>query len=210
MKKILIVGAGGFGREVYGWTTNSQENYADWKLVGFIDDNLSALDGYNYDVSIVSTISDYQPKIDEYLVMALGNPKSKSKIVDLLESKGARFETFIHKTAFVGKGVKIGTGVVMCPHSTITCDASIGDFVTFNVYSGAGHDTKIASYSTLSAHVDITGFVKIGKRVIIGSHACILPGVSVGDDAVVGAGSVVVKNVKEGQTVFGNPAKAIL
>lgn len=210
MKRILIVGAGGFGREVYNWIKDSQENYPDWKVVGFLDDNLSALEGYNYEACIVSTISDYQPQEDEYLVMAIGSPKIKNKLVNSLEHKGAMFETFIHKTAIIGKNVKIGRGSVLCPNSIITCDVIIGDFVTINCGSGTGHDATIGDYSTLSGQVDITGFVKIGQGVTIGSNACVLPGVSVGDDSVIGAGSVVIRNVKQGSTVFGNPAKRII
>lgn len=210
MKNILIVGAGGFGREVYNWINDSKENYPDWNMIGFLNDELLALEGFNYDISIVSTIIDYQPKEDEYLIMAIGSPKDKNKLVDFLENKGAKFETFIHRTAIVGKNVKLGKGSILCPNSIITCDAVIGKFVTINCFSGTGHDVKVGDYSTLSGHVDITGFAKVGKRVSIGSHACILPKVSVGDDAVVGAGSVVIRNVKEGNTVFGNPAKSIM
>ena len=36
----------------------------------------------------------------------------------------------------------------------------------------------------------------------------ILPGHSVGNDALVGAGAVVMRDVKPGQHVFGNPARA--
>ena len=210
MRRILILGAGGFGREVYNWIKDSQESYPNWEIVGFLDDDLSALVGYDYSTNIVSTISEYQPIEGEYLVMAIGSPKTKAKLADILENRGAKFETFIHKTAVVGKNVNLGKGSVLCPSSIITCDSSIGCFVTINCASSAGHDTKIGDYSTLSGHVDITGFAKIGNRVAIGSHACILPGVSVGNDAVVGAGSVVIRTVKEGHTVFGNPAKSIM
>ncbi len=210
MKKILIVGAGGFGRSVYNYIKDSQVNYPDWEVAGFINDNLLALEGYDYDINIVSTIVDYEPKEDEYLVVAIGSPQGKTKVTELLRKKGAKFASFIHRTAFVGKNVKLGSGCVLCPNSIVSCDAIIGEFVTINCNSGVGHDAAIGNYSTLSAFVDITGYVKIGKRVLVGSHACVLPGVHVGDDAVIGLGSVVVRNVKAGYTVFGNPAKSIM
>lgn len=210
MEKILIVGAGGFGREVHNWIIDSKENYPNWELVGFIDDDLSALDGYSYDVNIVSTISDYQPKPNEYLVLAIGNPKTRSSLAALLENRGAGFETLIHRTAVVGENVKLGRGCVLCPNSVITADSVIGAFAIINCNSTVGHDTRIGDFTTISGHADITGYARVGKGVIIGSHACILPGVSVADGAIVGAGSVVIKNVKEGTTVFGNPARSIL
>lgn len=209
MKKILIVGAGGFGREVYNWIKDSREKYPDWQVEGFLDDNLLALKEYNYEVGVISTVLDYQPQENEHLVMAIGSPKIKSELVNLLKHKGAKFETFIHRTAIIGENVKIGQGSVLCPNSIITCDAVIGEFVTINCGSGTGHDASVGDYSTLSGQVDITGFARVGKRVSIGSSACILPGVIIEDDSAIGAGSVVVRNVREGSTVFGNPAKCI-
>lgn len=210
MKKILIVGAGGFGREVYTWINDSKNNYLNWQIIGFLDDDQLALQDYDYNKNIISSIADYEPEEDEYLVIAIGSPKGKEKLVNTLLEKGAKFETFIHKTAIIGKNVKLGTGSILCPNSIITCDATIGKYVTINCNSGIGHDAAIGDYSTLSAHVDVTGFVKLGERVFVGSNACILPKVTVSNDAVVGAGSVVTRNVKEGHTVFGNPAKSII
>ena len=43
MKKLYIVGAGGFGREVYAWVKQHPEFNKSWTLEGFLDDNADAL-----------------------------------------------------------------------------------------------------------------------------------------------------------------------
>lgn len=203
------MGAGGFGREVYGWILDSKACYPDWNIVGFLDDNPNALDKYDYDGRAVSSISDYAPQKNDYLVLALGSPKLKRKVVTMLEARGGTFLSFAHRTTIIGRNVLMGKGCILCPHSVLTCDITLGDFVTVNCFSGAGHDVRIGSFSTLSGHVDITGFATIGADVLIGSNASILPGVTVGENSVVGAGSIVIRNVKRDTTVFGNPAKVI-
>jgi len=208
-KRILIVGAGGFGREVYSWITDSREEYTDWEISGFLDDDLEALKEYPCGLSIISTIKDYAPKNDEFLVMGVGPPKTKRMIVETLEKKGASFLSYVHNSVILGNNVTLGKGCVLCPNSVLTCDVSLGDFVTINCFSDAGHDVTIDDFTTLSGHVDITGFAKVGKGVFFGSHATVLPKIRIEDNAVIGAGSVVIRNVKKDTTVFGNPAKVV-
>lgn len=208
-RKVIIVGAGGFGREVLTWILDSKGTFPSLDVIGFIDDETYALKGYTYDLPIITSIQDYQPEPEVSLVMGIGSPKIKETVAELLEARGAKFFSFIHRTSIVGSNVFLGKGCVLCPNSILTCDVTLGDFVTINCFSGAGHDASIGSFSTLSAHVDITGFAKVGKGVFFGSRATVLPKVQIEDNAVIGAGSVVIKNVKKGTTVFGNPAKVI-
>ena len=133
----------------------------------------------------------------------------KETISKLLEERGANFSTFTHRSAVVGSHVTLGKGCILCPNAILTCDVTVGDFVTINCFSGAGHDVSIGSFSTLSSHVDITGYAKIGERVFFGSHATVLPKVQIENDTVIGAGSVVMSKVRKGTTVFGNPAKVV-
>lgn len=56
--------------------------------------------------------------------------------------------------------------------------------------------------------LEIAHPVTIGHNVWVGGGAIILPGVTIGDNAIIGAGSVVTKDVRQGQTVVGNPARA--
>lgn len=209
MKRLLIVGAGGFGREVFCWASDIAKIQSQWEIAGFLCDDLHALDSFNYDAPIVGNIQDYAPKDDEVLVMAIADPGSKLKLANKFEECGAKFITLIHPTVILGKNTTIGRGCVFCPYSSVSCDTTVGNFVTVNTRSGIGHDSHINDGCTLSSHVDLGGYVEFGTGVFVGSSANVLPKKKVGDFATIGAGSVVVRSVKPGTTVFGVPAKTI-
>jgi len=208
MKDIVIVGAGGFGRELLLWIKAINKATPKWRIKGFIDDNPKALAGYECDHRVIGRIQDWQPAQDEVFACAIAEPRTKEKIVSLLKSKGAFFEKIIHPAVSLGEFNKLGEGVVMYPRAALTVNIQIGDFVTL-LSSGIGHDVVVGDYSTISSNCGINGKVRIGKRVFLASHVVIVPGRTIGDDAYVGAGSVVIRNVREKSKVFGNPAKIV-
>ncbi|WP_342432750.1 acetyltransferase [Neobacillus sp. FSL H8-0543] len=207
MEKVVIVGAGGLARMIFSWLPDFSDD--KWEPIGFISDRLDALDGYDYDLPILSTIQEYQPEVDHVLVMAIADPKAKIAVAKELENRGARFISLIHPTALVGKNVKMGKGCVVCPRAILTCDIQIGNFVLLNLGVTIGHDAKIGNGCTVNSHSDVTGCTELGTGVFLGSHAVIMPSVKVRDFAKIGAGSVVVKQVKADTTVFGIPAKKV-
>lgn len=210
MKNLIIVGAGGFGREVLSYLSDIKDRQNTWMIKGFIDDNLNVLNNYNCEYEIINTIGKYIPEHNDIFVMAIGLPtESKLEIGNYLLEKGAKFVNIIHPTARVDKRASLGIGCVVAPFAGISCDVSIGKFVTINAYSSVGHDSIIGDGSTISSYASIAGNVKIGKGVSVGLHGCILPGCKVGDFAVIGAGSVVVKNVKPRSTIIGVPGKLL-
>ena len=89
MKKIYIVGAGGFGRELLWWIKDINKVTPTWEIAGFLDDDPHALDQYECDYGVVGSIKDWQPKEDEEFALALGSPALKRKIVSILKGKGA-------------------------------------------------------------------------------------------------------------------------
>ncbi len=206
MKNIIIVGAGGFGREILSYTKTCINAGAKWQVKGFIDDNLDALKNYNCSAKILCKISEYTPSENDFLIIAIGKPQIKKQVIESLKTKGAKFESLIHPSAIIGESVELGEGVVICPFVSIPCDAKIGNFTIINTLTTIGHDASIGAYTTLSAHCDVTGFVNLGEGVFFASSVTTVPSANIGDWTSVGINSFVIKNVKPSTSVFGNPA----
>lgn len=208
MRELIIVGAGGFGRELLQWVKDINKVEYKWIIKGFIDDNINALDNYECDYKVIGRIEEWKPKENEVFACAVANPKIKEKVVKKLKLRGANFESIIHPRASLGDFNKIGEGVIMYPGARLTVNINIGDFVTL-LSSGVGHDVIIGDYSTISSYCGINGNVQIGKKVFIGSNVVIVPSRKIGDDVFIGAGSVVISNIKPSIKVLGNPAKKL-
>lgn len=210
MKKILIVGAGDFGREMFCWLTTDPRHGVEWEAAGFLDDNLDAMASYaHYGVCVVDSISDYRPADGELLLMGMASPETKLKLATDLQARGAEFMTWIHPTAVISRFGRIGTGTVICPKCVVSADATIGDFVTINCTSNIGHDIHIGNGCTINAQCDLTGHTKLGEGVYVGSNVCVVPKVTIGEYARIGAGSVVVRRVRPHTTVMGPAARRI-
>lgn len=206
MSRLLIVGAGGFGREVFQWARHINSSSGKWTSIFFLDDNLAALNKFNTEGSIAGRIVDWRPEEGEEFVCSIGDPKIRIQICDILEGKGAVFTNIIHPTAVVGEKCVLGKGVIICPNTCLTTDQHIGDHVIININTSIGHDARIARGCTLSAHCDVMGGAQLEEGVFMGSGARILPGIKVGRNAKVGAGSVVIRKVDPDTSVFGVPA----
>lgn len=206
-KRYVVVGGGGFGREVACWARDKLAASGGGQVSGFLDDEISDAGPFPPGILYRGKIDSYRPEANEELLLAIGSPKAKEDIVTRLKTRGGRFATLIHPAAVVASTAQIGQGVVLCPYAVVSANASVGAFVAVNVASSVGHDVRVGAFSTLSAHDDLTGKVVLEERVMVGSGARVLPGLRVGADAVIGAGAVVVRNVAAGATVYALPAK---
>lgn len=209
MKRLFIVGAGGFGREVFHWLRHHPDCGKAWQVAGFLDDKADALEGYDYSPGVVGSIRDYKASPSDLLVLGLALPRVKKAVVGHLLSRGAEFMTFVHPSVVKGGNVRIGRGTFVCPGAVLTSDVVLGEFVTFNCSSTIGHDATLDDFVTLSGHCDITGFCHVAEGAFFGSHACMIPRTKVGAWSTVGAGSTVIMNVPDGVTVIGSPAKRL-
>lgn len=207
-KKLIIVGASGFGREMIKYINDINELNPEWEIQGFIDDNPAALEGYACDYTIIGRLDEWIPKEDEWFVCALAFPRVKRLVVEKLMSRGAKFVTLIHPTVSIHPHSEIGYGCVLTPNSVISVNSRVGKFVSV-LGSSVAHDAFVGDWSTLSGRCSLNGHVSVGEMVYMGCGVMVAPSKKIGNSATVGIGSVVVSNVKPGSTVFGNPAKKI-
>ncbi len=209
MKNLIIIAAGGCGREVLQWAKDINKIEQRWDIKGFIDDNLNALGGLKCDVSVISKIDEYDIQPDDEFICCIGNSIVRKKIVDQMKSRGAVFTTIIHPNAVIAETCTIGEGTVIYPYALISDNAIIGDQCIINMYSSVAHDSELDEYCTISAHCDITGMCTLGKNVFMGTTSNMVPSSKIGDDAYICAGSTVMGRVRAGKKVLGNPAKIV-
>ncbi len=209
MKDLVIIAAGGCGREVLQWVKdiNESESVPRWRIKGFLDDDHSALDGLVCSVGILSAIDSYEFRPGDEFVCCIGNSAVRRQVIERLRKKGARFPAVIHPTAVVADSSSLGDAVIIYPFALISDNANVGEGSIVNMYSSVAHDSTLGEYCTISAHCDVTGKSRLGDRVFMGSSANTVPGVTIGDDVFVCAGSTVMADIKSGWKVFGTPAK---
>lgn len=203
--RIVLVGGGGFGREVLDWLSDTTGRSTDICIGGVLDDNPNVADTLGPCPYLGST-SVYTPRREDRFLLAIGSSHVRLALAAKLEAKGYRFWTLIHPTAQVGSRTIIGEGSIICPRCVITCDCVVGKHNIINVGCTIGHDAVLHDGCTLSPHCCITGYAKVGSGAFLGTGAIIAPEVSVGTFAVVGAGSVAFRNVPDLATVLGVPA----
>lgn len=168
MKNLYIVGASGCGREVLNIIKDIHAiRGVQWNIVGFLDDDLQALDSIDCDYQVVGTIKDYLPQANDVLALGIATPQVKEKIVAMLKAKGAVFQSIIHPYVALGRFNTIGEGAVIYSGFGMTVNIKIGDFCTL-LACGLGHDVEVGDFSTISSWCNIMGHVKIGNRVFMG------------------------------------------
>lgn len=205
MKNIIIAGAGGFGREAYYLIKAINKAAPKWHFKGYINDIPVDLHKFKIDAEVLGTIRDWQPSDDEVFAIGISSPKGKEKVVEILKSKGAHFASLIHPLAQINETAELGEGCMVSGGSSIGDCSRIGNFVSI-AGSMIGQDVVIGDFSTTTGFSNVPT-AKLGKRVFVGSQAVVLN--DVGDDAYICAGSVVLKKVKNGEHVFGVPAKRL-
>jgi sugar O-acyltransferase (sialic acid O-acetyltransferase NeuD family) len=190
MKRLLIVGAGGLGREVANWAVDETKKSSGWNITGFLDDNPNALYGKHTSIPLIGSVAGFVPSSGVYVVIAMGNPAVRRKLHKDLLAKGTQFANVIHPTAIVGEGVRLGIGVVVAPFSILSANSCIGDGVVVNYHAVIQHDAEVGRWSYISSHGNVGGGAFLGQEAVVGTHSVVPPCAHVPDNYIVSPGTV--------------------
>jgi sugar O-acyltransferase (sialic acid O-acetyltransferase NeuD family) len=206
---IILVGAGGLGREVLNYVLEAIRPSPHLRVKGFLDDNPSAIVPGRSEFPILDSILDYPIEPQDRFVMAIGDCVKRAELIRKMKARGARFITIIHPTAYIASNATVGNGCIVGPFSAIGSDVRVGDHVLLTWYSSLAHDSIAHSFAVLSPYSTVNGGGILEEGVFLGTHAAIQPMIRVGAWSKVASGSVVYRDVRPNCLALGNPAKAI-
>ncbi|MBD7909415.1 acetyltransferase [Sporosarcina gallistercoris] len=208
MKDIVIIGAGGFGREVAWLIEDINKVTEEWNIIGFVDDDENIQDTEVNEYKVVGNI-EWLKDQKLNVVNAIGDPIIKKKIINRLTDSENTYPVLIHPSVIFSDQVIFGEGSIICAANIITTNIEIGKHVIINLDCTIGHDAILGNYTTVLPSVNVSGFVKTEECVSIGTGTAVIQGVKIGENTVIGAGSIVVKDLPPNCTAVGAPAKPI-
>jgi acetyltransferase EpsM len=178
-------------------------------FAGFLDDDPASWGSHILGYPVLGPITTWSDKKIDGIVVAVGENAGRKLMFEQLIAAGAQLISVVHPQAVLGRGARLGRGVVALANVVINAGSSIGDNVILNTACSIDHDNEIASHVHLAPGVHTAGGVRIGEGAFLGIGASVLPNISIGAWAIIGAGAVVTAAVPDRVTVVGAPAKKI-
>ena len=208
--RLVIVGAGGFGREVLAYARDAERDHltgTPFTEVSFLDDRADALDAFPVEAKVIGTIDEGPLGPDDRVIVAVGDPAARFALVRRLEARGAQFATLVHPTAYVAPAALIRPGSVVGPFAFVGPSSELGPHAVLNTYASMGHDAIVGRFAVLSPYAVVNGAVRLADGVFLGTHATVVVGRSVGPWSKVGAGAIALRDVGAGMLCVGNPGR---
>lgn len=197
-QNVLILGAGGLGRELYWWALE-----AGLTPMGFIDDNPAALVPFQDYPPIIGAVEN--APLTAPILCGIGQNSLRRHCIERLAARGATFAACIHPLAKVYHAT-LGIGAIIGPYAYIGADAQVGDFLFMQAGAVLGHDVRAGDFLRMDTTAFIGGHATLGSNVTLHTGAKVMPGKKVGDGAILGTASALLSNLPPGATAFGVPA----
>lgn len=197
---LVIVGAGGHGREVLDVAEACGEAFA-----GFVDDGQPDLEPLRRRGATLLGGLDVLAGHDGPVVLGVGDGGVRGRLARALAVRWAR--PLVHPAATLGRDVEVADGTVVAAGARLTTHIVVGAHGYVGPNATIGHDAVLGDFVTVLPGATVSGDVRLGHGVTVGTGANLRQGVVVGEHAVVGAGAVVVADVPSGVTVVGVPAR---
>ncbi len=209
MRDVVILGAGGHGRETAEILAASAAAGGDFRPLGFID-QASELHGKL--LNGLPVLGDFEwltGRTDLAVLVALGDPIALHRVTGEVRAMGLDFAQAVSPIAVVSPTAELGPGVILFPGAVVNTNARIGACTTLNVGASVSHDTIVGECCLLHPGARLAGTVRVGDGCVIGMGANVIQGRTIGSWTAVGAGAAVVSDLPDHVTAVGVPARVI-
>ena len=209
---LVVVGAGGFGRETVDAVRAMNAYGASWRLVGYLDDDPDLAGTHVNGVPVLGGIRELENLPDALVVVTTGRPDnytSRLRIVGALGLPAERYATIVHPSAAVPASSQIGPGSVLLACVVLTSGVRVGAHVAIMPHVTLTHDDVVEDFATLASGACLGGAVRIGQCAYVGAGALIREDRTIGACALVGMGAVVLGNVPAHEIWAGVPARRL-
>lgn len=178
-EKLLLVGAGGFGRVV------SELARLDYDCA-FIDDGVNK-GSIVCDIEVIGNTTNLEELFSTYknIVITIGNNSIRKRIYEQASKIGYSFPNLIHPSAYISPYANIGKGCVILNNACVQNGSSVGDFVLLNPGVEIHHDSSVDDFSLVYTNSVVRTYAKVGKCVKIGSNTTICNNVNIEDSAII-------------------------
>lgn len=209
MKDIVIIGSGGFAKEVAFLIEEINRVNNTWNLLGYINQNIGVKNGKYFTINNDDWLKSRKEKT--YVAFGIGQPSLIKKIYkSLSQNKQLIFPNLIHPNATGDwERIALGEGNIICASNNFTTDIKVGNCNVFNLDCTVGHDSEIGNYNVINPSVNISGGVVVNESSLIGTGATILQYLSIASNSIIGAGAILTKDITESGIYIGSPAKIL-
>ena len=130
---LVIIGAGGHGRELFDVIAAINEHEPTWNVLGFVDDDPQHMDRVDRIGSQVLGDLDWLDGTPYAFALGIGSSSVRRDLALRLTAAGSAPRRFVHPGAHLGSDVRLGDGVVVFDRCTITTNVEIGAHTHLNV-----------------------------------------------------------------------------
>ena len=201
MRKLVIIGASGFGREV-AWIVERINGVSpSFELLGFCDDAEDKRTGLCGPYPLLGRVEEAAKSGAELFFCAIGNNRARQAGTARALAAGLKPVTVMDPSAVVAPGAVIGAGCYVGIGSVVSVGTRLGSGVLVNLPVCGGHDVVVDDFAQLCPGVCVSGGCMIGEGALLGTNAGTIPLKRIGAWATVGAGTTALRDVADGTSV---------